>query len=329
MSRSRADSPSLPKVAVLGADAPIGADVRSALEAAGVPGSGVDLFGTQAAEPILSEYAGEARLIQRPDREALAAHAAVFVCEDGAEARGLVADGGGDRLVLDLAGISDAPPVGRGTAVPTVRGGAAVRLPHPLAFALAELLGPVSAAEGIASASVVVLRPAVDLGTAGVDELREQVTGLLSFGTVPTGAFGARLAFNCLPQAGAGERGASVQRRAEADLGHLLGPEAGPVGVRFAWVPVFHGHTVLIRLATRTGAPAGPVEAALRAATALDVVAGAADCTVEFAEGEKRIAVAPPEDDGAGGVWIWAMLEEIGPMVAARAVGLARAAGRV
>ena len=55
------------RVALVGADTVDGSRVRGALARSRVSGSRVDLYGTTHGEVVLSEYAGEARLIQEPE----------------------------------------------------------------------------------------------------------------------------------------------------------------------------------------------------------------------------------------------------------------------
>ncbi|HET9300407.1 MAG TPA: hypothetical protein VFO11_10710, partial [Candidatus Polarisedimenticolaceae bacterium] len=65
MSPRRAEYTGTARVAVVGAETPAGARLRAALAASGFPGARLDLFGDNPGEEaVLSEYAGEARLIQ-------------------------------------------------------------------------------------------------------------------------------------------------------------------------------------------------------------------------------------------------------------------------
>ena len=60
------------RAAVLGSTTSCGTRLRQMLAEFGVPGSRVDLYAAvDSAEPILSEYKGEARLVQKPDLDEL------------------------------------------------------------------------------------------------------------------------------------------------------------------------------------------------------------------------------------------------------------------
>ena len=92
------------KISVLGASTLDGTRVRRALEAARVPRERVNLYGHSDGEVLLSEYAGEARMILAPDADEMATHAAVLVCERGESTERVAARLGRDQIVIDLVG---------------------------------------------------------------------------------------------------------------------------------------------------------------------------------------------------------------------------------
>jgi aspartate-semialdehyde dehydrogenase len=311
------------RLAVVGAETPTGAALREQLERERVPADRVDLFagGDDVGEAILTEYRGEARLIQAPDEGVLAAHDVLFLCADGALPRRLADRAGRDRLVVDLAGVSGGPIVAEG-AEPVSTG--TVRVPHPIALALADLLVPLARGAGLRAATATVLRPASDLGDAAAEELRRQVTGLLGFAEVPTEHLGDRLAFDCLPQDGVGERAPEVRRRIEQELRRRVG--VAPIAVQLIWIPRFHGHTVSVRVEIDGGVD--EARDALRGAAGLEVRESPADCVGETTEDRPAIRVAVG-DAGDGGAWLWASVPDAGGRAVAEAVLLARAAGRI
>jgi aspartate-semialdehyde dehydrogenase len=311
------------RLAVVGAETPIGIALREELERDRVSGGQVDLFGSggDAGAAVLTEYLGEARLIQAPDEGVLAAHDVVFLCADGVLSRNLAARPGRDRLVVDLVGASKGPPSGRETG-PAATG--TVQVPHPISLALGDLLGPIAREAGLRSATAVVLRPASDLGDAAAEELRRQVTGLLGFAEVPTEHLGDRLAFDCLPQDGAGERAPEVGRRVERELRARIGVEA--IAVQLIWIPRFHGHTLSVRVEVDGGVDG--IRDALRGAEGLDLRDSPADCVGDATEERPagRVAVTGGSD---GAAWLWASVPDAGRRAVAEAVRLARAAGRI
>ena len=84
MNRRCASSNGTARIAVVGAPTVDGSHVRAALAKHGVPAAQVDLYGTTKGEVVLSEYAGEARMIQDPDAEDLAHHELIFICGETA-----------------------------------------------------------------------------------------------------------------------------------------------------------------------------------------------------------------------------------------------------
>src|SRR6185436_4163684 len=151
MSPSRAEGKAT-RVAVLGAATPSGTLVREALATARVAGARVDLFGNVEGDAILSDYGGEARLVQAADPAEVLAHDLIFVCEPGAVAAKAIAGAGNGRLVLDLVG---AAPLGSSPIVhPEINPEAArehrgvLRVPHAIACVLAEVLAPVERSLG-------------------------------------------------------------------------------------------------------------------------------------------------------------------------------------
>ena len=101
MSQPSAKSDNAPRVAVVGAPTAEGACIRKALAARGVPANCVDLYGTTAGEVVLSDYAGEARMIQDPELVELASHQLIFLCERG-ELAGQLARMASDAVIIDL-----------------------------------------------------------------------------------------------------------------------------------------------------------------------------------------------------------------------------------
>lgn len=316
MARRDADRAGESRVAIVGAETPQGRRIRRALEEAGVPGGRVDLFGATLGQAVLSEYDGEARLIQEPDLESLAGYAAVFVCDAS------LAEPGGVEALAERVVVFDA----RGGARPPA---AAVRsrlhvVPHFLGVALASLLAPLAAEPGIRRASAVVLRPAGDFGEAGVDELRAQTVNLLNFASVPTAVFGRQLAFNAIPHRTL-DPGGSEDDVVAADAESLGGLAAGTVSLRMVVLPMFYGHAVLARVEATRPVTAGDVVARLEGARGIGVAATGAAATPLDAAERSGVVVSEVSDDGAGGVWIWAVIDDPGAVAANAAVERARA----
>ena len=248
-------------IAVLGAETPLGARVRAALEAAAIPNDRVDLFRSSDGEPTLSEDGGEARLIQRPDPDVVGSHGIVFDCGvDGSDAQS-----GSDAttvLRLDLTGGSGAPLANRRLQSTAGERRGTLAIPLALAVVVLDLLEPLHRGPGFERVSVTILRPAGDAGDAGVEELRLQVTGMMSFSDVPTGTLGRRLAFNCYPEAPGAPSARGDADRVADEVRELLGVERAAVAVRILCVPVFFGHGISIHVVPRAGVATDEIDEA-------------------------------------------------------------------
>jgi aspartate-semialdehyde dehydrogenase len=181
------------RVAVLGAASPAGAHLKAALAERGIPGARVSLFGLHREIAVLSEYDGEARLVQTANELDAAGYDVVFVCEVGYDAAGLREAASSGTLVVDMTGTAPgAVLTGSPAASPEAR---VVAVPHPLTTLLVSLLAPIQKAIGLVRVSAHVLRPSSDFGEPGLEELREQTVHLLRFEPTPTSVFGRQLAF--------------------------------------------------------------------------------------------------------------------------------------
>lgn len=329
MARNLPDGEGPARVAVVGAATAAGSLVRAALAAAGVPGPRVDLFGAGGGGAVLSEYAGEARLIQPPDRDEVGLHQVVFLCEVSAQAAAIAALAGPGRLVLDMTGAYAGPDGGPlvGSAAGPARGGDAGLLPvaHPLSIVLADLLGPIDRALGLRGATAMILRPAADFGEAGIEELREQTVRLLRFERTPRDVFGGQLAFNAIPQARLPGDEADLDRRIAREVASLLGWPGGRLALRCVAVPVFHGHALSLRLDLVSASTVDGVRAIFGAGGGVRLAAAGSKWTPLGAPEDRRTDVCEVAEDGLGGYWIWAIAGAAGRASAERAVSAAAA----
>ncbi|HKQ59990.1 MAG TPA: Asd/ArgC dimerization domain-containing protein [Candidatus Polarisedimenticolaceae bacterium] len=318
------------RVALVGASTPLGIELRQALEERGVPGGRVDLYGTIREEATISEYDGEARLIQQPDVAEVARHDVVFLCETGPLAARLAVAAEPAAVVIDLAGALVDPPRPavvhmdiNPQAAHERRGVLAV--PHPLSLLLAELLLPLQERLGLTQAVAVVTRPVADFGAGAIEELREQTVGLLSFAEVPTTVLGNKLAFNVVPQSRIAAESGDVEARIQYEVGQLLGWEQGRLAVRLLAVPVFYGHGLQVRVALAAGTTAAGVAEALRDVPDLEAPSDDTPATPLEVSGESRASLAEVAADGAGGFWLWLVVGEAAKRSALQAVRLASA----
>jgi aspartate-semialdehyde dehydrogenase len=119
---------------------------------------------------------------------------------------------------------------------------------HPAAIALAMFLSRVAVGPTIRRSVVHVFEPASERGRKGLDELQQQVVGVLSFKKLKTEVFDTQLAFNMLARYGdeAIEPLEGIEQRIERHLASLLTgwPGIPMPSLRLIQAPVFHGHSI-------------------------------------------------------------------------------------
>jgi aspartate-semialdehyde dehydrogenase len=295
-----------------------------------LPGDRVNLFGSTHGEVVLSEYDGEARIIQEPDVSDLVGHEVVFVCETGAVAGEVLSAAKPGTLVIDLVGCgasrAEIPLVHvdiNPDAVTPPQ--CVVAVPHALSAILAEVLHPLDRDRGIEGVTAVVLRPAVDFGDEGLEELREQTVRLLNFTSVPVEVFGRQLCFNVIPDRLTEERDSDLRRRIEGEVSRILGWPEERLALRLVTVPVFHGHTIVLNV--RLGGEAAADEI-ISAYDGLEGIRGPEPgdaLTPLEAAGTRRTYVSEVTEDGLGGFWLWVVAGELESVPGQQAVRLARA----
>lgn len=312
------------RIAVLGATGPAGAHVKAALVDRAVSGERVALYGHQRDVAVLSEYDGEARLVQAADELDAGSYAAVFVCDLGYDGESLAAAAGSGTLVVDMTGSIPGAVLAGSAAGPAL--GGVVAVPHPVTTLLTALLAPLHAKVGLTQASIFVLRPTSDFGEPGLEELREQTVHLLRFESIPKEVFGRQLAFNILPEhlLPLGEEDATG--RVVTECRALLAAPGFPLALSMALVPLFFGHAVAAHIDL---AGPGRREAldAWRAAPGVEVAdEPESGATLDAPEGPKLL-VARVDAVGPSSLRVWAVGSEAGVAAATRAIAVGVEAG--
>jgi len=323
MARPIAD-PAGGRIAVLGAASPAGAHLKAALADRGIPGGRMALFGLQREVAVLSEYDGEARLVQAAAELDAAAYDAIFVCELGHDLAGLTQAAALGTLVVDMTG--SIPGAVLKGASGDAKDARLVAVPHEVTLLLARLLAPIQRAIGVTRVSAFVLRPASDFGEGGLEELREQTVHLLRFEPTPTEVFGRQLAFNVLPEHlfPLGEDAAAT--RVVRETRAILGTPDLPIAVSQALVPVFFGHAIAVHvdLVHLGGSEA---LAAWREAAGVEISSDPdTGATLDAPEGS-GILVSRVDAIAGSTLRVWALGSEAGAAAAARAIAAGVDAG--
>lgn len=329
MSRRSASGQGSARLALVGATTPEGTGLRKVLETLRVAGARVDLFASHNGEALISEYGGEARLIQPPSLPEILDHDLIFLCEHGALAEEIAASRAGTP-VIDLVGAIVGPPdpplVHMGFKPGAIRShDGLLAVPHPLSIVLSELLHPVESSLGISEAVAVIIRPAADFGERGVEELREQTVGLLNFSEVPVETFGRQLAFNIIPQEQLGSEQQAIGNRVAAQVSEILGWDRKRLTLRLLTAPLFYGHGAQIRLKVSGQATLGDVRRAVESGVNLAPHDSEGPTTPVEISSEHRSRLVDLTEDGLGGFWVWAVAGETAARSAHEAVRVADA----
>ena len=301
--------------------------MREALEGARIPRRQVDFYGASNGEVLVSEYAGEACLIQEPDPTEIAEHAVVLVCERGESTERVAERLGGAQTVIDLVGglpekvASELVLPDNGSSA-TAAGFYAV--PYPLALVLGDLLRPIDRGPGLEEVAAVVLRPAGDYGQGGVEELRQQTVRLLNFVEPPVETFGRQLAFNIVPEHGLSCAVPGLESEIARQVTNIVGWDRERLTLRFLAAPLFYGHGIELHLRTPPGVE---INALRRALSENGLEPGQeqgplVSTPMEVAD-ERAIRLGEVSADGLGGFWLWAVAGGSGSRAAELAVDMA------
>jgi aspartate-semialdehyde dehydrogenase len=189
---------------------------------------------------------------------------------------------------------------------------------HPAAIALALVYSRLARAFPFRRSIAHVFEPASERGQPGLDELKDQTVGLLSFKRWPRAVFDEQLGFNLLSRYGcdAPESLQKFESRIERDLATLLAL-AGDVpipSVRLVQAPVFHGHSfsIWVEFEDNPGAPA--LEQALAASPHIDVRDSSLDAPTNVGfGGQSGLAVGAITVDAncPRACWLWAVADNL------------------
>jgi aspartate-semialdehyde dehydrogenase len=336
--RDRAAAERGAHVALFDATTLLGKGVKERLVDRRFPVASVHLY-TSSADPDanLSEYAGEAMLVNRPDIDALGPLDIAFYC--GTRPEGALYIDWPDRrgfVAIDLTTASrgaDRVPVVNATVNPDAlpQGAGLVSTPHPIALVLSTVLAAVKRGCGVREASAVVMQPASESGEEGIGELYQQTLGLLNFGDMPRDVFGRQVAFNLVPAdlyGGSGPPGGGTAADIERDILQVTGGGLD-LSVAVVLAPVFHCHATMMRIVLPQGKGRDDLRAALGKTEEIRLEPRDGRATPVECAGEPGILVTGIRPAGtAGAFWLWIVSDNLQSGSALNAVRIAEALWR-
>ena len=269
-------------LALVGSQSLLGREVRDQLARAHLHAP-VKLIGAEEEVGSLTEQHGEPVVVSPLDEENLTGAALVLLAGTPASSRQAFEILSRHRprpLVVDLTYALDDQPDARLRA-PSVEppGFKAPRravhvVAHPAAIVLAHFLSWLNLRFPLQRAIAHVFEPASERGQSGIEELRQQTVGLLSFKTLDKVVYDAQLAFNLLARFGeeAPQSLQDIEGRLERHLATLLSAAgSAPLpSLRLIQAPVFHGHSFSLWVEFIDNPGPSVIEEALRA-SGLDV----------------------------------------------------------
>jgi len=148
--------------------------------------------------------------------------------------------------------------------------------PGPGAVQLALVLKPLLDRAGLERVNVVSYQAVSALGKDAVEELAGQTAGLLNLKQIKPKLFPRQIAFNVIPQVDEiGDDGYTREEwRLQDETRRLLGAQALPLSATCAWVPVFYGHSMAVRVETREPLSAEAARKLLKKAPGVEVLDG-------------------------------------------------------
>ncbi|MBI1896062.1 MAG: hypothetical protein HYZ57_06055 [Acidobacteria bacterium] len=248
--------PAIGVITVIGADSLLGREIRELAEEKNL-GASLRLLGSEEKiSGVLSEQGEEAILIGALEPGQFADSSAVLLAgspESSLHAVDLIEQSGARPLIVDLTYALEehARARLRAPALEPDRAAAAGGIQviaHPAAIVVTSVLAAVQRHTPVRHAVVHVFEPASERGQAGMNELQQQTSSLLSFRSLSKDVFDAQLSFNMLPRYGseAPQKLEDIEQRIERHTATLLGGAglAPMPSLRLAQAPVFHGYSL-------------------------------------------------------------------------------------
>lgn len=188
---------------------------------------------------------------------------------------------------------------------------------HPVAVALALLLGRVAQSAPVRDASATVFEPASEYGRAAMDELHQQTVKLLSFQELPRQVYDTQVAFNTTPSFGDASKFslAASESRIRRHFALLSAGRLPEVGVQLLHTPVFHGYGLSLAIELKAATSLDQMEASL-AGEHVEVVTAESDPPTNLTvAGQANILVRVRphnlKDPESTRFWIWAGLDNL------------------
>lgn len=313
-----------PRLLLVGASSPLGAQVKARLEDSPRAFREVvlaEVGDTDASGARqLGEFGGEAVLVQDVGEVDFASFDVALLLGSAVQMTPLLEAASRAGACVDASGASRrrSGVSWRLDGMDTEPAASAVAAPHPVAATLVRLLQPLSGAGLLHEAAATVLLPAASLGPRAVEELQQQAVGVLNFQDLPDDHLHGRLAFNVLPWDDAEHGGASAEDLAW-EVGCLLGRSSSQCSIQLLRVSTFHGYAFSIRVTLESDVSPSELLQHLKGEH-VQIATGNVSL-VEAMNGTSVVVTASPAG-APRSYWLWAVADSLGAVAAANIVDL-------
>ncbi|HYH07548.1 MAG TPA: Asd/ArgC dimerization domain-containing protein [Thermoanaerobaculia bacterium] len=178
--------------------------------------------------------------------------------------------------------------------------------PHPVAIPIALILNQIATVSPIEMCTATVVQPASEFEQEGVEELAQQTISVLNIQSVPKTIFDRQLAFNLYPALEHNEEFIVSQVRALTDA-------RAQIALLITQGTIFHSHTFSLFIKMRGAVDETRVRAALAANPALVLQEGDQQFGTVDAAGKDEVLIAEvrPDPTIEGGLWVWAVCDNL------------------
>ena len=317
------------RVAIVGASSLRGKELKLVLEERNFPADEIVLLDESVMAGTLTEAAGEPTFIRALEEDSFEGARFVFFAGSPADAqRNWETAQRAGATVIDLTGAiassghatgwipslsSVLLPVGPSKANGSARAAAYYSPPTPvvIACALAAGLGKLSPQRIM----ILFFPPVSERDQAGVEELENQTTNLLTFREISKTVFDEQVAFNLLK--GYGEvskpRLEDVRNGVAREVAQFLAGRAPIPAIQLVQAPVFYGYAFAAFADFASPVPAEKLQAVFAGLGVKFSAAGDPAPTNISVAGESEIQLAriEPDPNISMGVWIWGVADNL------------------
>ena len=314
------------RVGLIGTESLPGREIKNLLSVKRFPLTSIDFFDPDVDEEFskLTQFQDEPKVIHHLDGKALEGLDLVFLAADdvtnrtygrlaataGYQAIDLGGTFSGDRSVpLVVAGVNDEAAARERCPL--------IANPRPATIILASLLDRLTGRFGVTTAVAFILQPASAFDQAGISELADQSTALLSGAKPRKEVFKDQVAFNLLSRTEAADAAgfSCGERQVISEVRRVLGRPDFPVTLSIVQTPVFHTYSIMAYVELAGPAAIPDLEAVYRSSPVFKVGPRSGSCPVSSMSvaGKDQIFIGQikKEEDRSNAFWIWTVTDNL------------------